>query len=166
MAALLAACSQAPKVVSAKDIAYPVVLITLVSPTVDSYLSADVEIDQRNLSLMRVERYSALSEPPIVIDANARIYDMTEIKGEHGSMWMMINPTGLMPLTFKLVEREEQGLNAARALIAACKYLGRDLDSERRTERLSRMARVQSMAEVIAIIDELLPAAGPEPIGP
>jgi hypothetical protein len=154
-AALLAACSQAPKVVPIDQIAFPVVLITGQDPTNAAPHRADVEINVRNLSLMRVERYSTLAAPPIVIDSNARIFDMTEIKGAHGSMWMMINPTGLMPLTFKLAQRKQQGLAEATALITACDFLGRDLDSDRRAERVALLAGAQTMAEVIAIVDEM-----------
>jgi len=163
LAALLGACHQGPKVVPLKDVAFPVVLIIGSSPRDQVAHAADVEPNQRDLSVMRVETYlgigdQTLSDPPIVIDSEARIYDMTEIKGQHGSLWMMMNPTGLMPLTFKLTERKEQGLDAARALISACEYLGRDLDGERRVARVQRMAKATSMAGIIALIDEMPPA--------
>lgn len=152
---MLAACAQAPKVVPVEDIAFPVVLITGQTPTNAAVHRADIELGPRDLSLMRVERYSTLASPPIVIDSNARIYDMNEIKGAHGGLWMMVNPTGLMPITFKLTERREQGLDVARALISACEFLGRDIDSERREARVARLASVQSMPEMIAIIEEM-----------
>ena len=163
LAALLGACHQAPKVVPLKDVAFPAVLIIGSSARDQVAHAADIEPNQRDLSLMRVETYlgigdQTLSDPPIVIDSNARIYYMTEIKGQHGSLWMMMNPTGLMPLTFKLVERKEQGLDAARTLISACEYLGRDLDSERRVARVQRMAKATSMAEIIALVGEMPPA--------
>lgn len=84
--ALLAACSSAPKVVPIEGIVFPVVLITGQMPTHGVPHRADIESNARYLSLMRVERYSTLAGPPIVIDSNARIYDMNEIKGEHGHL--------------------------------------------------------------------------------
>lgn len=161
-AVLLAACGQAPRVVPVESLAFPVVLITGSSPRDSAAHSADVEPNARELGLMRVERYLSLgdpelSDPPIVIDSNARIFDMTEIKGQHGSLWMMVNPTGLMPITFTLTERKDQGLEAARALIAACEFLGRDLDSERRAARVERLGKAQSMAEIVAIVQEWPP---------
>lgn len=152
---MLAACSPAPKVVPVEGIAFPVVLITSQDPTNAAPHRADIETSARDLSLMRVERYSTLASPPIVIDSNARIYDMNEIEGAHGGLWMMVNPTGLMPITFQLTERREQGPDAARGLISACEFLGRDIDSERRVARVARLASVQTIPEMIAIIEEM-----------
>ena len=42
----------------------------------------------------------------------------------------MINPSGQMPVKFTLLERKETGIEAARDLVANCRFLGRDLGSD------------------------------------
>jgi hypothetical protein len=116
---------------------------------------------------MRVELYSpltdtTLADPPIVIDANAAILDMKDIAGEHGGMWMMANPTGLMPIRYNLVRREQTGIEAARGLVADCEFLGYDLDKERRNLRSERIRHAQSMADIVRIVDAM-PESAPVP---
>jgi hypothetical protein len=97
---------------------------------------------------------TTLSDPPIVIDGAARMLDMKEIKGERGGLWMMVNPNGLMPIRFTLVQRKDAGVEAARALIARSQFIGRYLDSEGTNSRRQRIEVATSMSEIIQIIDE------------
>ena len=156
----LLGCSRAPVVVPMEGLTYPVVLITGTRPTLGVAHVARVVMDKEDLSHMRSELYSGLSDteatdPPIVIDTTANISDMTQIKGEHGGLWMMAHPTGMMPITFTLIQRKLQGIEAARALIADCVYLGHDLDTERSQLRSERIRRATSMVEIVAIVDEM-----------
>jgi hypothetical protein len=164
-AAILAGCSREPEVVPVGSLAFPVVLITGTNPSNALPHRAKVIADASELGRMRVEQYSTLtdttiSDPPIVIDSAASIFDMKDIEGEHGGLWMMANPTGMMPIRYKLVRREPSGIEPARTLIANCKYLGGDLDQDRRELRSERIRRAGSMAEIMQIVDEAREAEG------
>lgn len=156
----LPGCSRAPVVVPVDSLTFPAVLVTGTRPTLGVAHVARVVVDREDLSRMRSELYSGLSDttatdPPIVIDAGAKIADMTQIKGAHGGLWMMANPTGMMPITFTLVQRKDQGVEAARALIADSQFIGPDLDQERRQLRSERIRRATSMTEIVAIVNEM-----------
>lgn len=156
----LLGCNRAPVVVPTGSLKYPAILVVGTRPTLFVAHVARVIVDAEDLSHMRSELYSGLSDteatdPPIVIDADARIADMTQIKGAHGGLWMMVHPTGLMPITFTLIERKDQGVEAARDLIADSKFIGPDLDQERRQLRSLRIRQAASMAEIIAIVNEM-----------
>ena len=156
----LLGCNRAPVVVPVDSLTYPVILVTGTRPTLAVAHVARVVVDKQDLSRMRSELYSGLSDteatdPPIVIDNSAKLADMTQIKGAHGGLWMMANPTGLMPITFTLVQRKQQGVEAARALIADSQFIGPDLDQERKQLRSERIRRATSMAEIVAIVNEM-----------
>jgi hypothetical protein len=156
----LPGCSRAPVVVPAESLTFPVVLVVGTRPTLFVAHVARVVVDAEDLGHMRSELYSGLSDteatdPPIVIDAGARIADMTGIKGAHGGLWMMAHPTGMMPITFTLLQRKEQGVEAARALIADSQFIGPDLDQERRQLRSERIRQATNMAEIVAIVNEM-----------
>jgi hypothetical protein len=156
----LLGCSRAPVVVPVDSLTYPAVLITGTRPTLFVAHVGRVVVDKEDLSHMRSELFSGLSDteatdPPIVIDAAGKLADMTRIKGAHGGLWMMAHPTGMMPITFTLIQRKDQGVKAARKLIADCEFLGHDLDMERRQLRIERIRRATSMAEIVAIVDEM-----------
>ena len=162
-AGALLGCSREPVVVPAASLTFPVVLITggaAASNALPHRARVFASLDQ--LSHMRVELYSVTSsktsaEAPKVIDANAQVLDMMNIEGEHGGLWIMANPTGMMPIRFTLVRREQTGIGPARDLIAAAEFLGHDLDSERKELRSERIRKATSMAEVMQIIDEMPP---------
>jgi len=156
----LLGCSRAPVVVPVDSLSYPAFLITGTRPTLFVAHLARVVVDKEDLSKMRSELYSGLSDteatdPPIVIDAAAKIADMTQIKGAHGGLWMMAHPTGMMPIQFTLIQRKQQGVEEARELIADCEYIGPDLDKERRQLRSERIRRATSMEEIVQIVNEL-----------
>lgn len=159
---MLSGCQRTPPVVQVPvgSLSFPVVLIVGTSAKGRIASQAEVVVNAADLSLMRVERYSELSgttnsDPPIVIDGEGTVCDMQNIKGEHGGFWMMANPTGQMPIRFTLTPRKESGVKAARALITGCRYLGRDLDQERKTLRCERISQATTMAEIMWIIDEV-----------
>ena len=152
-------CKGEPKPVPVSSLSFPVVLITGTRPNNEVAHRARVMANADALGHMRVELYSGLSDPtrndpPIVIDAKAAIYDMKEIKGEHGSLWMMANPTGMMPIQFKLIPREENGLSAARDLVLACEYFDYVMDSDQRDQRRERIRRAGSMQDIAAAVGE------------
>jgi hypothetical protein len=156
-------CSREPEVVPAAVLKFPVVLIAGASAAHTVSHRADVVANSKDLGTMRVERLSNLpdpdaNDPPLVIDSSASVFAMENIEGEHGGLWMMANPTGMMPIRYQLVRHEPSGIAAARALIAACDYLGSDLDQDRGTLRSHRIRRAETMAEVMEIIDEPAPA--------
>lgn len=162
----LLGCRGEPKPVPVSSLSFPVVLVTGTRPNNEVLHRARVMANADELGHMRVELYSGLSDPtlndpPIVIDAKAAIYDMKEIKGEHGSLWMMANPTGMMPIQFKLLPREQSGMEAARALVAACEYFEYVRYGEQRDQQRVRIRRASTVAEIAAIVDEPPP---PEPV--
>jgi len=159
---MLSGCHRTSPVVPVPvgSLSFPVVLIVGTSAKDRIASHAEVVVNEADLSLMRVERYSGLSDttisdPPIVIDGKGTVCDMRDIKGEHGGFWMMAHPTGQMPIRFTLIPRKETGIKAARALITSCEYLGRDLDQERKTLRCERISQATTMAEIMQIIDEI-----------
>lgn len=166
LAALLAGCSREPEVVPVAALEFPVVLITGSATASSVYHRADVVANGQGLSRMRVGRFTslpdaAMEDPPVVIDSTAAIFEMTDIEGEHGGLWMMANPTGMIPIRFRLVRREPSGIAAARVLLGHCDYLGRDLDDDRRKQRVARIRQAGTMAEIMRIVDELPAAEAP-----
>jgi len=156
---LVSGCHKKPSVVPVGSLSFPVVLIVGTSATSEIPSHAEVVADQADLSLMPVNRYSPLtdttnSDPPFVIDGDGKICEMRNLKGQHGGAWMMLHPTGQMPISFTLIQRQESGVEAARTLIIGCKYLGRDLDQERKDLRCERISKATTMTEIMQIIDE------------
>jgi len=160
----LLGCHREPKPVPVTSLAFPVVLVTGTKPNNEVSHQARVMANATQLGHMRVELYSALfdtdrNDPPIVIDSKAAVFDMKEIKGEHGTLWMMANPTGMMPIQFKLIPRDENGLTVARALVLACKYFDYVMDSDQLDERRERVRRADTMQEIVAAVGD-----PPEPV--
>lgn len=146
-------------VMTADDLAFPLVRITGTASGGTLPSRAVVLRSRDELDRMRVELFSELSDttrsdPPVVIDSAGVICEMREIEGQRGGLWMMVNPTGLMPITCKLVRRDDSGVIAARALISKCRFLGTDLDSERTALRRARIAAATTMAEIVEIVEE------------
>jgi hypothetical protein len=59
---------------------------------------------------------------------------------------MMANPMGLMPISFTLSPRKDEGLSSAKGLITACRYLGRDLGDERTKQRRNLLCASTTLA--------------------
>jgi hypothetical protein len=159
-AGILCGCSREPAVVPVEHLSFPVILVIGTSAASPIPSQAEVIAKEEDLRRMRVETYSTLtdttiSDPPIVIDSTATVLDMKSLKGERGGMWMMMNPTGLMPIHFTLVQRGQTGIEAARSIIANCKYLGHDLDETRATLRAMRVRQAKTMTEIMRIVDEM-----------
>ncbi len=153
-------CEGNPAVVALEGLAFPVVRITGTAVGGELASCAVVITNREDLGLMRVELFSPLtdttrSDPPFVIDSTGRVSEMRDLKGQHGGFWMMMNPTGQMPITFSLVERKATGIEASKELLAGCRYLGHDLDQERTTARHARIAAATTMAEIVAIVEEV-----------
>lgn len=163
----LLGCGRKPTVVQVDDLSFPVVLIVGTSAKSPIPSSAKVIPNKAELSRMRVELYSPLtdttiSDPPIVIDFSGATFEMNNIQGENGGLWIMANPTGQMPIRFTLSHRKESGIESARALITRCKYLGYDLDQDRKLLRCERIKQAESMTTIMRIIDEEPIADQPE----
>jgi hypothetical protein len=156
----LAGCGQPPADVSVDSLSFPVILITRSSEKGQGPCQVNRVEAKAHLSLMRVEIYSRSSDtstfdPPIVIDGTAKTFEMKNIVGERGGLWMMANPTGMMPVRFTLSPRTDTGIAAARSLIASCRYLGRDLDDERIELRRDRIRVAKNMAQIVEILDDV-----------
>lgn len=152
-------CEGKPAVVATESLVFPVVLITGTAAGGELPSRADVVTSKEDLGRMRVGIFSPLtdptrSDPPFVIDSTGLVCEMRNLKGERGGLWMMANPTGLMPITFTLVPCRETGIGAAQKLVAACRYLGPDLDENRRQLRCERIRQALTMDLIMAIIDE------------
>jgi hypothetical protein len=156
----LLGCSQEPVAVPVDSLSFPAILVIGVAPSGTKYRQARIVVDKEDLGLLRLSVFSALSnttssDVPIVIDSSASVFEMREIKGEKGGLWMMLNPNGLMPIQYTLVRHSKTGTEAARTMIETCDYLGRDLDGDRAQLRRQRIRQAQSMAEIIRIVDEM-----------
>jgi hypothetical protein len=152
-----------PVPVAVDSLSFPVVIVTGTHPSRIIPARADVAMDRQELGRMRTETYARIndktvSDPPIVIDMAAAAFDMKDIKGQRGGLWMMANPTSRMPIAFTLIRRKESGIAAARTIIAASTYLGRDFDEERTALRRQRVRQAQTMAEIAGIIDAMPPS--------
>jgi hypothetical protein len=164
--AVMVGCHRAPSAVPLDDLTFPVVLITGTHPSHVLPARADVFSNKAERGWMDTETYArindtALTDAPIVIDATATAFDMKDIQGEHGGLWMMANPTSRMPIRFSLFLRQETGVAVARDIIAKSQYMGSDIDEQRTRLRAARILHAQSMAEIRAIVDEVPTATGP-----
>lgn len=99
---------------------------------------------------------------PLVIDSNAKVLEMKDIKNEHGGLWAMINPTAQMPVTFTLLQRKETGIEVARELIANFNFLRSDLDrnlSELRREKIRKATKIEEIIQIIYGVPKEKPAS-------
>lgn len=167
-------CSQSPAVVPLDALRFPVVVVSGTHPSNALPVRADVVTSHAELGRMRQGIYTIIhdqtrTDPPIVIDASAAAFDMKGIRGKHGGLWLMANPTSPMPIRFTLLARDKSGIEAARAIIASSDYMGPDIDEARTKLRAARILRANSMAEIIAIVDEIPAVDGrprPRPFEP
>jgi len=156
----LPGCQRPPVPVAVDSLTFPVVVITGTHPSRIIPARAEVAIDREELGRMSTETYAritdrAVSDPPIVIDMAAAAFDMKDIKGKRGGLWMMVHPTSRMPIGFTLFRRKESSIEAARTLIADSRYLGRDFNEERTALRRQRLSQARTMAEIVAIIEAM-----------
>lgn len=163
----LCGCDAPPAPVSVEALAFPVLRVTGTARNGVLPCRVDVFRTAEGLSHMRVEMYSEMTDrtradAPIVIDSQARAYDMDKIAGERGTLWMMANPTGMMPLRFSLIPRRSTGIAAARDLLPGCKYLGSGFDHAVLDRRRELIRQADSMAMIIEVVagmhDEEKPA--------
>jgi hypothetical protein len=146
-------CAAKPAVVPVEKLTFPVVLIYRDQKTLECS-QTEFNSDAAELGLMGVQHYLFLpeSEPLYVVDSSGRVCEMREIKGQHGGLWLMANPSGLMPIKFTLVERKETGTEAARQLLLSCKYLGRDVDRNATAKLRDAVAKATTVGEMIELI--------------
>ena len=144
----LLGCSRKPKVVTIDQLKFPVIRILESSTESKNGGHAQVIVDKEGLSHIPVQSLFYVTDP-LIIDSNANVLDMKDIKNEHGGLWVMINPQGQMPVQFTLLQRKETGIEAARELVANCRFLGRDLDSERTEFRRERIRKATNGEEII-----------------
>lgn len=111
-------CTRKPKVVTIDQLAFPVIRLLDTSSESERRLYAEIIVDKDRLSRIPVQDLWYVTAP-LVIDSNANVLEMKDIKNEHGGLWAMINPTGQMPVTFTLLQRKETGIEVARDLIAS-----------------------------------------------
>lgn len=152
-------CTQKPKVVTIDQLKFPVIRILESSSENQDRSQARVILDKEGLSHIPVQSLFYVTDP-LIIDSNANVLDMKDIKNEHGGLWAMLHPQGEMPVKFTLVQRKETGIEAARDLVANCRFLGRDLDSQRTEFRRERIRKATNGEEIIQIILETPPLNG------
>ena len=156
----LLGCSREPEIVPVDSLSFPVILVIGIAPVGTKYRQARIVLDKEDLGRMGLSVFSALSDTassdvPIVFDSGASAFEMRNIKGEKGGLWMMLNPNGTMPIQFTLVRHPKTGVEAARTLLETCDYLGRELDPDIIRLRRQRIGQAQSMAEIIRILHEM-----------
>lgn len=149
----LLGCARKPKVVTIDQLSFPVIRILDTTTESKDRSYAQVILDKEALSRIPVQELWYVNAP-VVIDSNGKVLDMKDIKNEHGGLWMMINPSSQMPVKFTLVQRNEAGIEAARDLIAECRFLGGDLDGERTELRRDLIRKAVTIEEIIKIIHE------------
>lgn len=155
----LAACSSEPSEVAVEALTFPVVRMFGHDQKGRMPCQADVMADPRQLARFRVGTYSELtdrtiSDPPIVIDATGQVLRMDKIEGEHGALWMMANPNGMMPVRFILLREPSSGLAAARTWLAGCRFLGSGHDHDVIARRRTEIRDADSMARILQTLAE------------
>ena len=165
-------CTRKPKVMTIDQLSFPVIRIleTREEPVhgdgettaKSKYVGhALIIVDKEGLSRIPVQELWNITDP-VVIDSNATVLDIKDIKNEHGGLWAMINPSGQMPVKFTMVERKETGIEAARNLVANCTFLGRDLGSDFTEHRRERIRKATNGQEIIQILCEAPPPTPPK----
>lgn len=153
-------------VVPVASLTFPVVLIYRDQGT-GNCSSAEFNSKAEDLGLMGVQRYLFLpeSEPLFVIDSSGRVCEMRDIQGQRGGLWLMANPSGLMPIKFNLVERKETGAEAARTLLLSCKYLAHVSMGPSADDRVrDAIEKAATAGDMINLIRDGVPApADPAP---
>ena len=144
-------CTRKPKVVTIEQLSFPVIRILDTSPEDERRLYAEIIVDKEALSRIPVQDLWYVTDP-LVIDSNANVLEMKDIKNEHGGLWAMINPTAQMPVTFTLLQRKETGIEVARELIANFNFLRSDLDSNQSELRREKIRKATKIEEIIQII--------------
>jgi hypothetical protein len=164
-------CTRKPKVVTIDQLSFPVIRIleTRERPrhseaeitSENKYLGyARICVDKEDLSLIPVQELWNVTQP-LIIDSNANVLELKDIKNEHGGLWIMINPQAQMPVKFTLLQRKDTGIEAARDLIANCTRLGK-LNSEDSDLRRDRIRKATKFEEIIQIICEAPPPNPPK----
>ncbi len=157
-------CARKPKAVTIDQLSFPVIRILETSQPPnhgDKETRADSQyigharicVDKDGLSRIPVQELWNVTNP-LVIDSNANVFDIKDIKNEHGGLWVMINPSAEMPVKFTLLQHKATGIEAARDIIANCSFLGRDLDTERTELRRERIRKATKGTEIIQIVGE------------
>ncbi len=170
--ASLFGCTRKPKVVTIDQLSFPVIRIleTRVKPrhseaeitSKSNYIGyARICLDKEDLSRIPVQELWNVTEP-LVIDSNANVLEMKDIKNEHGGLWIMTHPSGEMPVKFTLLQRKDTGIETARDLIANCRYLEGSLDQEHTELRRERVRKATKVEEIIQIICEAPPPNPPK----
>ena len=78
--------------------------------TKSKYVShARIIVDKEGLSHIPVQELWNVTNP-IVIDSNANVIELKDIKNENGGLWMMINPSEQIPGQVTLLQRQETGI--------------------------------------------------------
>jgi hypothetical protein len=155
----LAACSSEPPEVAVEALTFPVVRMFGHDQQGRLPCQADVMADRHQLARFRVGIYSELTDrtisaPPIVIDATGQVLRMEKIEGERGTVWMMVNPNGMMPVRFVLLRARPSGLAAAKALLAECRFLGSGHDHDVMARRRTEIRDAEGMAPILKTLVE------------
>ncbi len=144
-------CTRKPVVVPIDQLSFPVVRIFGTS-TDSSYTEAVANKEDLSYASMDFLGDAVDTNSPIVIDSNANIVDMKDIKLYYGGLGIMINPTSQQRFHFTLVQRKETGIDASRNLIV--KFLMRGRNEEYQKLRCERIRQASTMDEMIQVIRE------------
>lgn len=147
-------CTRKPTVVTIDQLTFPVVRIfgTSTERKISSYTEVVANKEDLSYASMDFLGDAVDTNSPIVIDSNANIVDMKNMKLYHGGLWIMIYPTSQQRFHFTLVKRKETGIEASRNLIVKC--LRRGWDGERQELRCERIRQASTMEEMMKIIRE------------
>lgn len=87
---------------------------------------------------------------PVVIDSDLKIYNLNDLHTTKSGWSLMLNPSGSVPVVFKLVPHATQGLPAARKLITDCQWLGGYSDQVQ--AKKIAIADASTLEQMIAIL--------------
>ena len=151
----LLGCNRKPKVVKVDQLSFPV--IRVFEDAKNSVFIEAIE-NKEDLSFMSTGYGLLDAHAPLVIDSNANICEMTDIKTRYFGLWVLIRPTGQQPFHFTLIQRKESGIKAAQGLIANCRFFG-NLDEKRSELRREQIRKATKVEEIIQILCEAPPSS-------
>jgi hypothetical protein len=142
---LLAGCrdkSLPPPAVA--ELRFPVVVIYGKS-------SAVLFPDSAALGSASIASLNATTGPPPLIDSDFKIYTLRDFGSTHSGLWLMANPTGSSPVTFKLERARQSGIATARKLIQT--RLDAQTWRDDLLERRKALSQEQTLAGMMAIVE-------------
>ncbi len=112
--------------------------------------SVMIRSEEDDLKSMHINYLTGERPQPVLLDSDLKIYDMLNLKTTKSGIGLMLNPSGSVPIEFKLQPHLTNGLDTARTLVSGCKWLGGDPDeAEAKRTKLNQATTVAAMIEIL-----------------